>query len=118
LPQWLAARCPTSEAARLLHDVPAPLAASRLTIYMVGTTAGMVAGGFLASNAERCEYVVGFGVAALIALALGFAALSPFAVPPLFGAMGFCAGLFPRRQRISTGWGDLNDHGWKKFGDP
>jgi hypothetical protein len=68
---------------------------ARLTIYMVGSAAGMVAGGSLASNAERCEYVVGFGVgvAALIALALGFAALSPFAVPPVFGAMDFCAGL-------------------------
>src|SRR5438105_14730027 len=28
------------------------------------------------------------------------------------------AGSFTRRQRISTGWGNLNDHGWGKFGDP
>jgi FSR family fosmidomycin resistance protein-like MFS transporter len=54
------------EAARQLHDVPLPLVAMCLTIYMVCSAGGMVFGGFLASNPARCERIVGigFGVAA------------------------------------------------------
>ncbi len=91
------------EAARQLHDVPAHLAAMCLTIYMVCSAGGMVLGGFLASDPARCERIVGgaFGVAACIALVVGFADLSPMAVPMLFGAMGFAAGIAgPSRDLI------------------
>jgi MFS family permease len=83
------------EAARQLHGVPARLAAMCLTIYMVCSALGMIAGGFFVADPARCERVVafGFGSAALIALAIGFVDLAPFAVPVLFGAMGFAAGL-------------------------
>jgi MFS transporter, FSR family, fosmidomycin resistance protein len=83
------------EAARQLHAVPLSLAAMCLTIYMVCSAGGMVVGGFLASNPERCERIVGagFGVAALIALVLGFADFPALLVPVLFGAMGFSAGI-------------------------
>jgi MFS family permease len=83
------------EAARLLHDVPAHTAAMCLTIYMVCSAAGMVAGGFLASDPARCERIVGagFGLAATIALVLGFADVTAAAVPVLFGAMGLGAGV-------------------------
>ena len=62
------------EAARLLHGVPEHAAAMCLTIYMVCSAGGMVAGGFLASDPARCERIVGagFGVAAAIALMIGF----------------------------------------------
>ncbi len=82
------------EAARKLHDVPVALAAACLTIYMVCNAAGMVAGGFLAANPERCERVVGgaFGIAAVLALTLGLADLPALAVPVLFGVMGFASG--------------------------
>jgi MFS family permease len=55
----------------------------------------MVLGGFLASNPERCERVVGagFGVAALIALVVGFGHVPGTLVPVLFGAMGFASGI-------------------------
>jgi MFS family permease len=43
------------EAARQLHDVPLPLVAMCLTIYMLGSASGMVLGGFLAADATRCE---------------------------------------------------------------
>ena len=78
------------EAARLLHDVPVGVAALCLTIYMLSTAAGMVVGGFLASDPARCERIIGagFGVAALVALALGFADIPALAVPFLFGVMG------------------------------
>ena len=83
------------EAARLLHDVPKGVVAMCLTIYMVASAGGMVFGGFLASDPARCERIVGvgFGSAAAIALVIGFATVPAAAVPILFGAMGFGAGI-------------------------
>lgn len=83
------------EAARRLHDVPLPLVAMCLTIYMVCSAGGMVFGGFLAANPARCEQVVGLGMgtAACIALLLGFGSYPAAVVPVLFGAMGFAAGI-------------------------
>ena len=83
------------QAARELHAVPAHLAAMCLTIYMVCSAAGMLAGGFMAKDPERAERIVGiaFGLAALVALAIGFATLPALAVPVLFGAMGFVSGM-------------------------
>jgi len=91
------------EAARLLHEVPAQLAAICLTVYMVCSAGGMVVGGFLVTDPARCERIVGagFGVAAAIALVLGFATIPALAVPVLFGAMGFAAGIAgPSRDLI------------------
>lgn len=83
------------EAARRLHDVPVAWAAMCLTVYMVCAAGGMVAGGFLASDPERCERIVGagFGVAALVALLVGLGHVPAMAVPALFGAMGFASGI-------------------------
>jgi FSR family fosmidomycin resistance protein-like MFS transporter len=83
------------EAARQLHGVPVALAALCLTVYMVCSAAGMVLGGFLAADPRRCEQVVaaGFGLAALIALAIGVLPVPALAVPALFGAMGFASGI-------------------------
>jgi FSR family fosmidomycin resistance protein-like MFS transporter len=83
------------EAARRLHDVPVAVAAACLTVYMVSSAAGMLFGGFLAANPERCERIVGagFGMAAVVALAIGIAPVPALAVPVLFGAMGFASGI-------------------------
>ena len=83
------------EAARQLHGVPVGLAAMCLTVYMVCSAGGMVLGGFLAADPARCERIVGagFGVAALVALAIGNLAVPALAVPALFGAMGFASGI-------------------------
>jgi MFS family permease len=83
------------EAARQLHAVPVSLAAMCLTIYMVCSAGGMLVGGFLAANPERCERIVGagFGVSAVIALVLAFADFPALVVPVLFGAMGFATGI-------------------------
>ncbi len=82
------------EAARQLHQVPTATAAMCLTIYMLASAAGMVAGGFLVRDPERCERIVGagFGAAALVALSIGFLDLPALAVPLLFGVMGFTTG--------------------------
>lgn len=83
------------EAARHLHQVPVALAAMCLTVYMVCSAGGMVLGGFLAADPARCEKVVGagFGAAALVALAIGFAPVPALLVPALFGFMGFASGI-------------------------
>jgi FSR family fosmidomycin resistance protein-like MFS transporter len=83
------------EAARQLHNVPVAWAAACLTVYMVCSAGGMVLGGFLAADPSRCERIVGagFGMAAVIALAIGFGPLPALAVPVLFGAMGFASGI-------------------------
>lgn len=83
------------EAARKLHDTPLAFSAMCLTIYMVAAACGMVGGGFLAKDPERCERIVGigFGLAALMALALAFADVPPLAVPVLFGLMGLSTGV-------------------------
>ncbi|MFM1906766.1 MAG: hypothetical protein RLZZ591_443 [Pseudomonadota bacterium] len=82
------------DAARHLHGMPVGLMATCLTVYMVCSAAGMVLGGFLAAQPEHCERVigVGFGVAASLALVLGFASVPGWLVPVIFGLMGFCAG--------------------------
>ena len=83
------------EAARQLHDFPLALVAVCLTIYMVCAAAGMVLGGFLASDPARCERIVGigFGIAACVAAIIGFAPIAGMAVPVLFGVMGFASGI-------------------------
>ncbi|MEO6033147.1 MAG: MFS transporter [Burkholderiaceae bacterium] len=91
------------EAARMLHQVPTHLVAMCLTIYMVCAAGGMVVGGFLVSDPARCERIigVGFGSAALMALAIGYTDLPALAVPVLFGGMGFGAGIAgPSRDLI------------------
>ncbi len=83
------------QAARELHGVPVELAALCLSIYMFCAAAGMVFGGFLASNPDRCERIVGFAfsLAAIFALLIGYLDVAAWAVLVLFGAMGFAAGL-------------------------
>ena len=83
------------EAARQLHDVPLPLVAMCLTIYMLGSAGGMVLGGFLAADASRCERIVGtgFGIAAIVALLLALGNYPAWLVPVLFGVMGFASGM-------------------------
>lgn len=83
------------QAAKELHGVPAHLAAICLTVYMVCSAGGMLLGGFLAADPERCDRVVGvsLGIAAAIALVLGFATVPGLLVPVLFGAMGLSAGV-------------------------
>lgn len=83
------------EAARQLHQVPLALTAACITIYMLCSATGAVAGGFLVANPERCERIVaaGFGAAAVMALTIGLAPLPALAVPVLFGVMGVASGL-------------------------
>lgn len=82
-------------AAGHLHGVPAAQVAICLSIYMVAAGGGMVLGGHLVRDPQRSVRVAatGFGVAALLALAIGLGDWPPLAVPLLFGVMGFGAGI-------------------------
>ncbi len=91
------------EAARQLHGVPVALAAACVTVYMVASACGILLGGFLVADPQRCERIMAMGmaVAAAIALAIGFTPLPALAVPALFGAMGLATGLAgPSRDLI------------------
>ncbi len=81
-------------AAGKLHEVAPSVVAMCLSVYMVAAATGMAAGGFLVANPERCERIVGigFGIAAAVALLIGFVDVPALLVPVLFGAMGFATG--------------------------
>jgi MFS transporter, FSR family, fosmidomycin resistance protein len=81
-------------AAAQLHAVPLQWVALCLTIYMVCSASGMLVGGFLAVDPERSERIVGagFGLAALVALAVALLPMPGWLVPVMFGLMGFATG--------------------------
>ena len=83
------------EAARLLHDVPLEWVALCLTVYMLASAGGTIVGGFLASDAERAERVIGacFGGAALVAVSIAMLPWPGWVIPLLFGAMGVAGGI-------------------------
>jgi MFS family permease len=83
------------QATGVLHGIAAEQVAVFLSIYMVTAAAGMVLGGHLVRDAQRSARVVGFGFgsAAIVALLLGFGHWPAWAVPVLFGLMGFGAGI-------------------------
>lgn len=84
-----------AQAAARLHGVPPSLAAMCLSVYMVCSALGMVLGGFLASDPERCERIVtaAVGVSACLAFLVGLGSVPANAVPMVFGLMGFASGI-------------------------
>lgn len=82
-------------AAGQLHGVSAADIALCLSAYMFAAAAAMVLGGHLVRDPQRSARVVaiGFGVAALFALAIGFGDWPGWMVPVLFGLMGLGAGV-------------------------
>jgi MFS transporter, FSR family, fosmidomycin resistance protein len=82
-------------AAGQLHDVPAAQVAICLSAYMFAAAAGMVYGGHLLRDPQRCARVValGFGMAAVVALLIAFGNWPSAMVPVLFALMGLGAGI-------------------------
>ena len=82
-------------AAGQLHDVPAAQVAICLSAYMFAAAAGMVYGGHLLRDPQRCARVaaLGFGMAAVVALLIGFGSWPSMFVPVLFALMGLGAGI-------------------------
>ncbi|MBL8286582.1 MAG: MFS transporter [Rubrivivax sp.] len=82
-------------AASHLHGISAEQVALCLSAYMVSGALGMVVGGRLLADPQRSARVaaLGFGLAALVALAIGLASWPPAWVPVLAGVVGFGAGI-------------------------
>jgi MFS family permease len=74
--------------------VAATLASGALTLYFVGSAAGVVAGGFVAARASRHDLVAagGLAVGAALILLVAFGAVPALALPAAFGAAGFVVG--------------------------
>ncbi len=74
-------------------SVPLALANGAVTAYLLGSVAGILAGGFIAGRTDRHDRVAASGLlvgAALIALVA--AGVAPALLLPLFVAMGFAVG--------------------------
>lgn len=88
------------------YGVPLALATSALTAYLLGSTAGILTGGFLAAHTAHHDRVAAGGLAAAGALMLAVAALPAIAafVVPLFALTGFVVGATgPSRDMIVRG---------------
>lgn len=70
-------------------------ATSALSIYLIGSAAGLVLGGFLARPGNKHEGVVAasFGIGALLALSFAFVPYAGWMVLPLMAVMGFAVGI-------------------------
>ncbi len=75
-------------------DVPLALATSALTAYLLGGTAGILTGGFLAAKTTRHDRVAAMGlfVAAVLLVAVVTAGIALPVVLPLFAVVGFALG--------------------------
>lgn len=82
-------------AAARVHGISNEQVALCLSAYMVCGALGMILGGQLLSDPRRSARVaaLGFGFAALVALAIGTAQWPPAWVPVLCGVMGFGSGI-------------------------
>ena len=76
------------------YGVPMAIATSAITGYLLGSTAGIVAGGFLASHSQRHDRVAATGLAAGALLIFTVAAAPPPLpwIVPLFLIAGFALG--------------------------
>jgi MFS family permease len=86
-----------------VYGLPLVLATAGLTAYLLGSAAGMIVGGFVASRRTDSDRVIAFalGGAALTALLLASGAMPAWTVLPLMALMGFgvgCAG--PNRDLL------------------
>lgn len=75
-------------------SVPLIVATTAVTAYLLGGTAGIVAGGFIATRSTRHDLVAAGGLvsaAALLAI-VGYGGLPFAAIVPMFAAVGFAVG--------------------------
>jgi MFS family permease len=77
-----------------IYDAPLALATGALTAFLLGSAAGILAGGFLADQTRRHDVVAvgGLIVAAGIMMLLATGALAPSLLPVILTLTGFCHG--------------------------
>jgi MFS family permease len=78
-----------------VYRLPLALATAGLTAYLLGSAAGMVAGGFAAARHDNSDVVIAFalGLAAFVALLLASAVVPSWSVIALMAVMGFGVGV-------------------------
>ncbi len=76
------------------HGVPLAIATSALTSYLLGSTAGIFAGGFVVARTPRYDRVTAAGLAlgAMLMLFAGLVALPTTLLLPVFALAGFALG--------------------------
>lgn len=85
------------------YGVPAALASSALTAYMIGSACGIFAGGFIAGRAGRHDFVAagGLAVGALAILVVAMGGIPGTALPAMLAFAGFAIGATgPSRDMI------------------
>ena len=85
------------------YDIPLALATSAVTALLLGSTAGIVAGGFLAARTTRHDRVAAMGLASAAAVMILITIVEPpiGVILPLFALAGFCTGITgPSRDMI------------------
>lgn len=75
-------------------SMPLALGATAVTSYLLGSTAGIVAGGFIAARASRHDLVAATGLvgSAILCALVGLAGLAGAVVVPVFALAGFLLG--------------------------
>ncbi len=81
-------------ALNVTFGVPLALAASAISAYLLGSTAGILAGGFLAARTTHHDRVAAAGLAAgaLLMAIVGTGIVTPALLLPLFATTGFALG--------------------------
>jgi MFS family permease len=76
------------------YEVAAALASSALTAYMIGSAAGIFAGGFIATRTARHDLVAATGLAlsACLVSMIALGAVAGAALPAMLALAGFCVG--------------------------
>ena len=90
-------------AMQLQFGIGTALASSAITTYMLGSAAGMMAGGYVATRFTRHDLVAatGLSIAALVMLAIAAGGLPGAGLPAALGIAGFAAGItYPSRDLI------------------
>jgi MFS transporter, FSR family, fosmidomycin resistance protein len=85
------------------YEVAAALASSALTAYMIGSAAGIFAGGFIATRTARHDLVAAAGLAlsASVVSMIAISAVPGTALPGMLALAGFCVGATgPSRDMI------------------
>ncbi len=87
-----------------VYDMPLTLATAGLTAYLLGSSAGIVTGGFVAARFPDSDKVIAvmLGLAALVALVLATATVPRWAVLACMATMGFGVGVAgPNRDLLA-----------------
>lgn len=85
------------------YEIAAALASSALTAYMIGSAAGIFAGGFIATRTARHDLVAAAGLAlsATVVSTIAISAVPGTALPAMLALAGFCIGATgPSRDMI------------------